>query len=160
MKYFLRSVKYLITLVIFLAVFIAIMVLFSKNMSFSQIFDPEVGLFRANQGWKMLGFLAVFAAIYPLISFIKKDVTFNGSFADKKAAIMEIFVNQGYVPISEDSDNIIFRKAKKGARLSRMFEDKVILTKGDSIVTLDGYRKDIYRLASGIEYAISREDNN
>jgi hypothetical protein len=40
-----------------------------------------------------------------------------------------------------------------------MYEDAIVITKGESPLILSGYRRDIFRLASGIQYAaLKREE--
>jgi hypothetical protein len=51
-----------------------------------------------------------------------------------------------------------FRIKSKLTRFMRMYEDAITITKGESPLILSGYRRDLFRLASGIQYAALKRD--
>ena len=42
--------------------------------------------------------------------------------------------------------------------LLKMFEDRITITRTDSGITMDGLRKDVFRMASGLEYRLNSNE--
>ncbi len=161
MRYIIRSIKYLLWLIVLCSLLIIVLVLTTKNIPLSKVFDPEVGLFiQEGAAWKMIAFFFAIAAIYPAISFVKKEAFINGTFESNKEKIEKVLDDLGYVLVSENEESITYRIAKPFTRFMRMYEDKVTITKGDSPLIINGFRKDIYRIARGIEYATRGEESD
>ena len=99
------------------------------------------------------------AAIYPALSYVKKEALITGTYEENKEKILSVFENYGYEIVSEDDQTVTIRIKNKMTRFMRMYEDKVIITKGESPLILNGYRRDIEKLARGIQYvAFKREE--
>ena len=64
---------------------------------------------------------------------------------------------RGYVLESEDTGTMTFRK-KGVERLTRMYEDRITLTARIGGVDVDGMRKDVVRLAMGLESRFRRRE--
>ena len=147
-KRVIRSVKYFFIFIVLVSIFVCILVLLTPNHTYEHIFatSPEDrALFKYGSWWQMLVIFALIAAIYPGLTFVKKEV-------------MKEFEQAGYVKTDEDEEKLTFRIKNKFTRFMRAYEDAVTITKGEAPLILSGNRKDILRLASRIEYAL-RQDN-
>lgn len=162
MKYLFRSLKWLLWFVVIFALIILVLILVnpSDNFTFQNLFT-EGGMFKEGSQFKLLAFFIVAAAIYPALTYVKKEVFVDGSYEKCKDKIFQGFTEQGYVFISEDSEKALFRKSSPLVRFMRNYEDKVTITKGESPLIMEGIRKDIIRVASAIEFATRtpEEDN-
>lgn len=154
MKYLVRSLKSFIWFNCFFVILIVIMALAipGYDIRTAFVFDGT-GMFQAGSHWKILGMFLVVAAIYPAFTYITRKVLSEKPFDEKRPEIMGVFDMQEYILVSEDDTTLTFRKKSSVARFSRMFEDAVTITKGESPFIISGPRKDILRLISGIESA-------
>lgn len=152
MKYLVRSFKSLLWIVSIFAIMVLILILVNDQMSFDNLFQ-EGGMFKEGSGWKLIAFFVLASAVYPALSYVKKETFVYGTFESNRDKIIEVFTRMEYVLVREDSETATFRKAKALTRFMRQYEDAVTITKGESPLILSGIRKDIVRLASGIEYA-------
>ena len=165
-KRIIRSVKYFFIFVILAAVFTGVIVLISPEQygDINRIFAtspdsvPGEALFSYGSWWKMLLIFVIIAAIYPGLTFVKKEVMIEGDFEDHRDKIMKEFEQAGYVKTDEDEEKLTFRMKNKFTRFMRAYEDTVTITKGEAPLILSGNRKDILRLASRIEYALRQDD--
>lgn len=159
MKYLLRSVKYFFSFALMFFFILVILVLTTKDASFATIFSPETGMFKAGSLPKIIIFFVAVAAIYPAMSYVKKECFITGTYEENEEAILKVFDNYGYELVSQDSEIATFRIKNKFTRFMRMYEDAITITKGESPLILNGYRRDIFKLASGIQYvALKREE--
>lgn len=154
MKYFIRSLKSFVWFICFFTLIVVAMALAipEYDISTAFVFDGT-GMFKAGSQWKIIGMFLAVAAFYPKFTYVRKTALSEKPFEEKRAAIMGVFDNLEYTLVDEDGDKLIFRKSSSAARFMRMFEDTVTITKGDSPFTLEGPRKDLLRLISGIEAA-------
>ena len=102
----------------------------------------------------MAGFLFFFSLIYPIFGYIKKKVYINGPFENDREKIIQVFLNTNFVLVSSSETELVFHHKSPFIRLMRMYEDAIIVNFSENPITLDGQRKDVYRLARSIEYAI------
>lgn len=158
MKYLIRSVKYFFSFAIVFGLIIAILVLTTDGASLSTVFSPENGLFKAGSFPKIMIFFVAVAALYPALSYVKKETFITGTYQENEDTIKRVFDNYGYELVSEDSESATFRIKSKMTRFMRMYEDAITITKGESPLILSGYRRDIFKLASGIQYAALKTD--
>lgn len=160
MKYLLRSIKYFLFFSLLFFIFTAIMVLFTDGTTFENVFRLK-GSILFPSDYAMLKILALFlavAAIYPSLAFVKKEAFIGGTFDENKNKIIGVFDNAGYMLENEDDEVLSFRIKNGFNRFSRLYEDRITITKDENPLILTGYRKDIFRLASAIEYATRREE--
>lgn len=161
-KRVIRSVKYFFIFIVLVSIFVCILVLLTPNHTYEHIFatSPEDtrALFKYGSWWQMLVIFALIAAIYPGLTFVKKEVMIEGDFEDYRDKIMKEFEQAGYVKTDEDEEKLTFRIKNKFTRFMRAYEDTVTITKGEAPLILSGNRKDILRLASRIEYALRQDD--
>jgi len=152
-QYLTRVVKYLIYLVIVFVLVIAIFSLTSKSsFSFSN-------LFREGTEMQIIIFLLVMSFIYPFFGYARKKVYLNKSYTEDKAKILEVFERSRFEVESEGENTLNFRHKSFVVRMFRMFEDRIILDYSDNPIAIEGQRKEVYRIARMIEYAV-RDDRN
>lgn len=152
-QYATRAVKYAIYLAVVFVLIVAIFSLTSSNG-----FDYK-NLFRPGTGYQLITFFVVISLIYPLFGYAKRKVYLNNGFENDREKIMEIFKNSKYSIASETPDFIVFKHNSPFLRLVRMYEDKITVSKTDNPITLEGLRKDVYRIARAIEWQV-RDDRN
>ena len=159
-----RSVKYFFIFIILASLFVCILVPLTPHHTYEHIFatSPEDtnALFNYGSWWKMLMIFAIIAAIYPGLTFVKKEVMIEGDFEDHRDKILKEFEEAGYEQTGEDAEQVTFRLRNKFTRFMRAYEDAVTITKGEAPLILSGNRKDILRLASHIEYVLRQENGS
>lgn len=159
MKYLIRSIKYCISFAILFFLIIVVLVLTTDGASLATVFSPEAGMFKEGALPKIIIFFIAVAALYPALSYVKKETFITGTYAENEDAIIRVFENYGYELVSQDEESATFRIRNKFTRFMRMYEDAIVITKGESPLILSGYRRDIFKLASGIQYAaLKREE--
>ncbi|GAB1473844.1 hypothetical protein MASR2M69_12850 [Bacteroidota bacterium] len=152
-QYLTRVVKYLVYLVIVFVLVIAIFSLTSKSsFSFSN-------LFREGTEMQIVIFLLVMSVIYPFFGYARKKVYLNKSFTEDKTKILDAFERSRFEVESESGNTLSFRHKSFVVRMFRMFEDRIILDYSDNPIAIEGQRKEVYRIARMIEYAV-RDDRN
>jgi len=150
-RYLIRVVKYMVYLAIVFCLIVAIFSLTTnQGIHYENFFRPDTG----NQ---LIIFFIVISVVYPFFGFVKKRVYLNRSFTEDKEMIKEIFINNRYIVVAEEANTITFRHSSTFTRAMRMFEDDIVIDFSDNPIVLDGQRRDVYRLARAIEYAV-RED--
>lgn len=151
MKYFIRSVKYFFYFAFLTTAIIVVLVL-------TGMADGDIDtMFKGGSSaiWKMALFFAVVGAVYPKLGFIRKNVTFEGSWEEKRNEVTEYFRDRNFELESENADSVTFRHRGMLNRLTRMYEDRVTLTFIPGGFELEGLRKDVYRLSTGLEYRLN-----
>lgn len=155
MRYFIRSVKYFFYFAIITTLILFVMVFF--GMADSNIANNFQG--GADAFWKIGLFYLAVAAVYPKLAFINRKLYIDSS-ADVEADIISYLEFRRYELESRTDEAITFRKKGIGSRLVKMNEDRITITR-----TLDGYymeglRKDVLRLASGLEQKLLHKDES
>ena len=112
MKYLIRSLKYLVYVLIIFFVCIALVMLFSHQPISA---FPE--MFKEGSLLPICLIFVAFAAIYPLIGYRKGRLVLDGEWKDYREAVMETMKNAGYRLVEEDQhyakeDGIFYRNSK------------------------------------------------
>ncbi len=156
MKYFIRSVKYFIYFCAILAIMVGALVLIGAAEA-----NIET-LFRGGYDalWKIAALFAVISAIYPKVGFIRREASVPGSWDDIKGDIRRYMEDNHYDFEKEEAGSMSFRHKGFASRLSRMFEDRIVITPAFGGVTVDGPRKDAIRVATGIEYRMEKSESD
>lgn len=156
MKYFIRSVKYFIYFCAILAIMIGTLILIGAAEA-----NIET-LFRGGYDalWKIAVLFTVISAIYPKVGFIRREASVPGSWDDIKGDIRRYMEDNHYDFEKEDAGSMSFRHKGFASRLSRMFEDRIVITPAFGGVTVDGPRKDAIRVATGIEYRMEKSESD
>jgi len=148
MKYFVRAVKYYLSLLILIAVILGILVFIGAAEA-----DIKT-MFRNGYDalWQIAILFAVIAAIYPKFGFVEKEAVFPGSWAETRDGIAGYMASRNYVIEKEEEGKISFRHKGILNRISRMYEDRITVSSVFSGVKVEGLRKDVFRIAAGLEY--------
>ena len=154
MKYLTRSIKYFIYFSLICSLLVTGLVLIGA------VKGGVDGIFE--EGYRSIGKIAIFFAIasaaYPKFSFIRRDMDINGTWDDIRNLTVEFMNERQYSLESEEADKVTFRSKGIAGKLSRMFEDRITLTKTDEGWQMEGLRKDVMRLASGLENRLTPQD--
>ena len=151
MKYFIRAVKYFYYFA-FLTTAI-VLVLVATGMASSDINELFEGGYNAL--WKMAIFFAIVGAVYPKLGFISRKIYVQKSKDEIRDAAVEYMSERSYGFENETSDSITFRYRGTLGRLTRMYEDRIILTRTEDGYIMEGLRKDVMKLATGLEYRLN-----
>lgn len=148
MKYFIRAVKYFFYFA-FLTTAI-VLVLVATGMASSDINELFEGGYNAL--WKMAIFFAIVGAVYPKLGFISRKMYIQKGKDEIRDAAVEYMSERSYGFESETPDSMTFRYRGTIGRLTRMYEDRIILTRTEDGYIMEGLRKDVMKLATGLEY--------
>lgn len=154
MRYLIRSLKYLVYFAIIFFVMVGIIFLFSSQKAAGLSF---VDLFKEGSLPKIALFFVAISAIYPYLSFQKKELYLNGPFTNYAEMVDEVMQSLDYVPEKKEADSVSYVKRSAYARLTRMYEDRVTFHTAGSPVIVDGYRKDLLRVLSLLNHRIRQE---
>lgn len=152
MKYFIRSVKYFLY-------FTAIFILIITVLVLTGAAEGDIStMFRGGYSalWKIAIFFAVIAAIYPSVGFMTRTAATTGSWEENKDKVMTFMTNREYVLETSGVGTMTFRKTGV-SRFTRMHEDRITLTAKIGGIEVEGLRKDVMRIVTGLE---SRLGNN
>ena len=111
-----------------------------------------------NDFWKMGLFFAAVAAIYPKLGFMNRKLYITPS-QDVMGEAIFYLQEKGYTLETRTEDTMTFRLRSPLSRVVKMCEDRITITR-----TLDGYymeglRKEVIRLASGLEYRLQNPED-
>ena len=154
MKHLIRSIKYFIYFSLMCSLIVTALVLIGAvEGGVDSIFE---------EGYSSIGKIAIFfaivAAAYPKFGFIRRDMNINGTWDEIRNQTVEFMNERQYSLESEGADKVTFRCKGMAGRLSKMLEDRVTLTKTDDGWQMEGLRKDVMRLASGLENRLTPQD--
>ena len=155
MRYLIRSLKYLVYFAVIFFLIVGIVYLFSSQKAAGLSF---VDLFKEGSLPKIALFFVLVSAIYPKLSFYKKELYLNGDFTKYAEIIDDIMKKLDYVPEKQEAGCVTYIKNSTYARLTRMFEDRVTFETADTPVKVEGYRKDLLRILSAINYRVKQEN--
>ena len=154
MKYLIRALKYLVYFAVMFFIIVGIVYLFSSQKASGLSF---VELFKEGSLPKIALFFVAVAAIYPKLSFYKKEIHLNGDFTKYAEMFDEVMKSMDYVPEKKEPGCVTYIKSGVYARLTRMFEDRVTFDTTGNPVIAEGYRKDLVRILSAINYRLREE---
>lgn len=151
MRYFIRSVKYffyfaLLTTLILLA-------LIATGLAEGDIDTMFKGGYSAI--WKILLFFAAVAAVYPKVGFLCKAVPAQDSWEDIRMTVISFMKERQYDLETEKGNTICFRHHGAVNKLTRMYEDRITITVTETGFTMEGLRKDVFRMATSLEYRLN-----
>ena len=154
MQYFIRSVKYFFYFAILTTLIVLVLILIGAVEGIIE------SIFRGGYSalWKIAIFFAVVAAVYPKLGFITRRLYVEGEWNDIRNAALTFMKDRRYEVESEDADSVSFRCRDIASRISKMYEDRVILRKTADGYVLEGLRKDVIRLAAGLETRLQSQD--
>ena len=151
MKYFIRAVKYFFYFAFLTTVIVLVLV--ATGLASGDINELFEGGYNAL--WKMATFFAIVGAVYPKLGFISRKMYVSKDKDQIRAEVVEYMSERMYGFESETPDSITFRYRGALGRLTRMYEDRIVLTRTEDGYTMEGLRKDVMRLATGLEYRLN-----
>ena len=147
MKYLTRAVKYFFYFAFFAtAIILALVLVGIVDADINAIFENG-----SNDLWKIALFFAVVAAVYPNLAFVTRQIDTDGERETLKADIKAFMSDRRYILESDGPEGMTFRVRSIASRLSKMYEDRVTVRWNADGFTMEGLRKDILRLAAGLE---------
>ena len=155
MKYLIRAVKYFIYFSLMCAVIVTVLVMIGAvEGDINSIFED---------GYQSIGKIAIFfalvAAVYPKLGFIKRDMNVSGSWEDIREQTVQFMSERRYSLESEGLDKVTFRFKSTTGRISKMLEDRITLTGTADGWQMEGLRKDVLRLSSGLENILTPQND-
>jgi hypothetical protein len=155
MKHIIRALKYFVKFSILCALIVTALVMIGAvEGDINTIFDEGI-----RSVIKILVFFAAISAIYPTVGFIKKRLDIDKDWSEVRPAIVEYMQERQYEIEKEDNDSITFRIKGFSGKFSKMFGDRITVTKGPEGYTMEGLRKDVLRIASGLEYKYTNKED-
>ena len=152
MQYFIRAVKYFFYFAILTTfILLALVLIGAVEGNIESMFSDGY-----NAIWKMAIFFVLVAAVYPKFGFINRHLYVDGDWDTVKNTALTYMSERRYILVSENSDEITFRCKDLASRISKMYEDTVTLKKTEDGYVLEGLRKDIIRLAAGLEHRLTQ----
>ena len=153
MKYLIRSVKYFIYFSLMCTVIVSVLVLIGAvEGDINSIFE---------EGYTSIGKIAIFfalvAAVYPKVGFIKRDISSDKEWSVIRADVIGYMKERQWELESESDGIATFRIRGAAARLSKMYEDRITLTRSVGGYQMEGLRKDVMRLATGLEHRLDSQ---
>lgn len=145
-RYVVRSVKYLIWILIIFFVIFAMM-----NITGTSEVKGLSGLMAmagTERGKILMAVIVALALAFPLVGFIKRTV--NGTF--DKSDIDQTMKSIGYKLSEYKGDSMVFHATNPMKKLSTYFEDRIEICVYDKHITIDGRRKDVFI----IEYRLNK----
>lgn len=155
-KYILRSLKYLVKLLILLAVILALMLYSNTStLSFENFFADFIS---RPQTWLLLAVVVIWSAFYPKVEFVKRSA--EGNLHDDKIGIINALRAGGMMLASEDNGKMVFHGEAPMRRLWWMWEDTVTMTQEGDMITIEGPRRFAGEAQNRLPGYIQREREN
>lgn len=154
MKYIIRAIKYFFYFSFTCAAIIAVLIIIGAvEGNVDTIFE---------EGYRSVGKIAIFfaivAAVYPKLGFITRDLAVNLPWEDIRKETVEFFSERRYELESESPERVSFRIKGMAGRLSKMYEDRLTLTRTIDGWQMEGLRKDTLRLSGALEHRLAPRD--
>jgi hypothetical protein len=154
MKYLIRSIKYffyfavITTLILFILIYLGM-----ADADIAKNFEGGYNAF-----WKMGLFFAAVAAIYPKLAFINRRLYIDPA-TDISPELINFMRERRYELESQTEDTMTFRLKGFGPRLLKMYEDRITVTSAFDGIQIDGLRKDVIRLATGLDAILNQQED-
>ena len=155
MKYIIRAIKYFFYFAIVTTAIVAVLIFIGAvENNIDAIFEGGY-----NALWKMAIFFAAVAAVYPSLAFIKRDIAFDGGFEAHKDDIIDYMKERQYELETSTENGLSFRIKGIAGKLTKMNEDRITITPTLEGAQMEGLRKDIIRLAMGLESRLQQQND-
>ena len=147
MRYFIRSVKYFVQLMVILALIIAILIV-------AKVVDSDISKIFVNgydSLWQIALLMAAFAAIYPRLGYARREALVPGSDEETGPLLHQVMYAHGYAEESSADPQVrIYRKRAVADRLTRLWEDRISVRRCATGYELEGINKDVVRLCNAL----------
>lgn len=131
-KYLIRAAKYLVKLIILLAVLFALMLYSNTTTLSAENFFAD--FFNQPRGWLLIGIVILWSLLYPKVEFVRRHV--EGNLREDRKGIINA-LNAGGMTLSGKSEGSLeFRAESPMRRIWWLWEDAVT-------VTQDGGKEDL-----------------
>lgn len=148
MRYLRRSLKYFVRLAVLLALVLAILMV--ARLVPSDIEELFVNGYKSL--WQIALLIAVFAAVYPRFGYCSRRVIVRGPDEETQPLLDKVMTDRGYVRETRTDGKLCYRKAAAGARISRLWEDRITVERLVSGYELEGRARDVALLANALMY--------
>lgn len=156
MRYLIRAIKYFVYFAVVLTITMAIMAALGLVDP-----DPQV-MFR--DGWKSVWQIAILFAVvslvYPMTGFRRQEAVVPGEYSEVRDKVVKFMESKDYVLETEEGEIMTFRLRSSLGRAVKMWEDRVTFIKEPGGFVVEGLRKVIVRLISGLEYTFRSESDD
>ena len=154
MKYLVRSVKYFFYFAIITSLIVTALVMIGA------VEGDIDSIFRGGYSalWKIAIFFAIVAAVYPKVGFITREIPVDKDWHEIRETAVGYFRDRRYDIESESASEVTFRLRGAVGRLTKMNEDRLTLRRTADGYTLEGLRKDVLRLAIGLEHRLTPQN--
>ena len=146
MRYFIRAAKYFVQLLVILTLIIAALMV-------AKIVDTDISKLFVNgydSLWQIALLMAAFAAMYPRLGYARREAVLPGADDEVYPVLDRVMTAHGYVRESRSDGRLCYRKSSFGARLSRLWEDRITVDRIATGFGLEGYNRDVVRLVNAL----------
>ncbi len=146
MRYFIRSVKYFVQLMVILALIIAVLVL-------AKIVPGDISKIFVNgydSLWQIALLMAAFAAIYPRFGYARRQAVVPGSDEEALPVLDSAMRAHGYEKEQRTDGKLCYRKKAVGDRLTRLWEDRITASRCVTGYELEGIGRDVIRILNAL----------
>lgn len=151
-RYFIRSVKYLIALVILYVGLMAVMHYSQHSpITFAQRWQL---MFEQWNGWGMIIVSILLAATYPFFGYTKRS--FEGNIVTDREQLNTAARLVGLELVSTTDSELLYR-AKGLRRVTMLFEDDIIVRQNGTQIEVEGLRRVSVRMAFDAERYITNK---
>ncbi len=140
MKYLVRSVKFLVALLVLYVA--AVWIMSAVGASMLSVRDTVFVMFQTTRGQVLIAAILIWVAIYPKVGYVRRAVM--ADLNEDREQIVTAFVMSGYELASEGDGEMRFRAANIFRRLRLLFEDEVVVRRSeDGGVEIEGVRRSV-----------------
>ena len=151
-RYFIRSVKYLVALVILYVGLMAVMHYSQHSpITFAQRWQL---MFEQWNGWGMVIVSIILAATYPFFGYTKRS--FDGNIVTDREQLDTAAKLVGLELVADNGYELLYR-AKGLRRLTMLFEDDIVVRQYGTQIEVEGLRRVSVRLAFDAERYITNK---
>jgi len=138
-----RFVKFLIFIVV---LFFLLLFVYPWIKSGNTFRDTFYALSGSKNIRIVLILVIIYAFLYPLINFRKKDRYINGTFEDNREDIEKTMEALNYIKLSEDDEKIVYKRKSRFARIVMLGEDTIEIFKSVKPLVFSGPLRDLKRI--------------
>ena len=140
MKYLIRSVKFLVALLVLYVAAVWLMSVMGASML--SVRDTIFVMFQTLRGQLLVAAIIVWVAIYPKVGYVKRECI--ADFDADKEQITTAFVVSGYELVAQDENEVRYRASNILSRLRLLFEDEVVVRRVESgNIEIEGVRRTV-----------------
>ncbi len=146
MKYAVRALKYFVQLLVILSLIIAILMV-------AKVVDTDISQLFVNgydSLWQIALLMAAFAAMYPRLGYARREAVVPGSDDEVYPVLDRVMSAHGYAREKRSDGVVAYRKTGIGDRITRLWEDRITVTRVAAGFELEGLNRDAVRLVNAL----------